>query len=590
MKKRPSKKLPSPVIFAAYVAASCFAVMAFRYVSPGASAPLPIYAVKWRLITGLLDVCAFFPAIALAGLVVPFGIRVEDIKPFPRFSPYFFSLIRTTVVTAICVAALYGALFFLVEPLSQNYRGTLIFNGDLFRQSKKTAQEEANEGRWLDAEKSMLVCKRIWAKSEEIKSLAEQIQINAAEMRLANAADESRKLYNIREFQEARSDKNPEEQEARDPMNIAEALAWARKALDERRFYDAYWLAGVGTRLAKKNGPEYRQAVLIEANAWEAINQPGTSAQESEASAFYREKKNGYLAIGDEDWLKAYHIFYGLAMKNPGDPDIANSLALSKEKVASSAFFLSDKELTLGEIIPSAFCSLPAQNARVVIRIGYLTLFSNAAYGRNVEIDAIDHENRVLCQVKTPYCKILPQADNESLLLMLRAVENNEQFDPVITGVNASLFENAQIRLDINYENFILLSKVRRGLDSFFISELFRAERKFGDYGYIPQVFQADIVYRIFEAAVFLPIAVSVIILGWRFRVKRKPQLIGIPMLLILPFVFNIFVLMCRAFINKMSILSVIGIGFVNSLVVFAVGTVVCFFFALTGLAAQREI
>ena len=60
-------------------------------------------------------------------------------------------------------------------------------------------------------------------------------------------------------------------------------------------------------------------------------------------------------------------------------------------------------------------------------------------------------------------------------------------------------------------------------------------------------------------------------------------------MLFILPFVFNILVLMYQEFINTMSVLSVVGIGFINSLIVFTGGTIVCLFFALIGLAAQKK-
>ncbi|MDR1216185.1 MAG: hypothetical protein LBK25_05855 [Treponema sp.] len=582
------KQLSSPIIFVLYVVISCFAVMVFRYVAPGTPAPLPVYAIKWRLIKGLLDVCDFFPAIVLAGFVVPFGVHIEDIRLFPRFSLYFLSRMTTMIIIAICATVVYGTLLFLVKPLTQNYRETLIFNGELFLRSKEDAQRKANEGKWIDAEKSILICRRIWATNEEIKSLAEQIQINATEMRLVNAIDESRKLYNITEES---NDKQPKKQEMKlhEPVSVAEALDMAHKALNEKRFYDAYWLASVGERLARRNGPEYKQAVTIEADAWKAINQMNPSIQESEAFAFYREKRNGYLAIEDEDWIRAYHIFYRLAVMNPGDPDIANFLALSKEKVPSLAFFLNNNELVLGEIISEAFYSLPMQDVRVVMRIGYLSVFPDAAYGRDIEIDAIDQENRLLCQMKASYCKVFSQADSErGLIIMLCALEDGEQFNPTIIGTNTELFENAQISLNINYDDFILLSKIQRGLDSFFIGELFRAQEKFGDYGYIPQVFQADIVYRIFGTATFLPIAILVIILGWRFRAKKTPQYIGIPMLFILPFVFNSFVLMYHEVINKTSILSVVGIGFVNSLIVFSGGIIICFFFALMGLAVQK--
>ena len=133
----------------------------------------------------------------------------------------------------------------------------------------------------------MLICKRIWAESEEIKPLEEQIQINAIEMRLANANNKLKNLY---------SDRKPTKYEVKltEPMDAASALEQAQKALDEKRLYDAHWLADVGTRLTRKNGPEYRQAVLIKTNAWKAINQMEPSPQETEAFAFYREKRNRF--------------------------------------------------------------------------------------------------------------------------------------------------------------------------------------------------------------------------------------------------------------------------------------------------------
>jgi hypothetical protein len=174
---------------------------------------------------------------------------------------------------------------------------------------------------------------------------------------------------------------------------------------------------------------------------------------------------------------------------------------------------------------------------------------------------------------------------------MFRAIapETQEQYDPAVSGDDQNLFENAQILLAIDYDDFRILSKLRRGMNSLLIGDLFRAAHSFGSFGYVEQVFQAEIIYLLSEPASFLPIAVFVIILGWRFRSKKKLRYLGIPMLIILPFVFEAAIYFYRNILNTLCIWSVTSIGFTKSLVIFACGTVVCFFFALLILAAQTE-
>jgi hypothetical protein len=600
MRKR-NKILAYPRVVGIYIALSCIAIMVFRYLLPTAPPPLPVYVVPWRLTNGLLDICAVFPALLLAGLVMPFGWIIQKDEPFSRFSPQFLKRLSPALFTGFASAAIYAVVFFLITPLSQNYYETMSLKGALFHQSKAAAESQAADGQWLDAEYSIAVCKRIWRKSAEeggeIFALAERISAKAMEIRAKNTALEMEKIYNIQHKEE------PLVFTGREPVDAQEALVSAKTALEENRCFDAHWLANLAMRLlrTKRTSAEYRQAERIAAQAWNATNALAPSEQESEIYSLYHQKREGYAAVHDENWLQAYHIFADLIAKTPADPDVANLLAISKRQTESLAFFVDEQDVTLGSMAPNPFFSIPinAQNVRAVIKMADISLFPDSAYGRNVELFLFDQNYAFIGAITSPFCKLSPQETDggERFFVMMRSIngETNEQFDPVVRWFDKDrkrqeLFDdNAQMSFDISYQNFILLANLRYGLDSLLLNELFVAGDKFGEYGYIEQVFQVEIIRQIFSLIVFLPITVIVIILGWRLRAKKKPFFIGLPMLFILPGVFQVVIRLYQSLLNALCIWSVATLGFTLSMVVFTLGTVPLFFLSLLLAAFQRN-
>ncbi|MDR0706649.1 MAG: hypothetical protein LBF60_02050 [Treponema sp.] len=600
--RKHGKIMAYPLVSSIYIAVSCTIIMVFRYLLPAAPPPLPVYVVPWRLTNGLLDICAIFPALLLAGLVMPFGWIAQENEPFPRFSPQFFKRLSPALFTGFAATAVYAAIFFLISPLSQNYYKTMTLKGSLFHQSKAAAEAQAAAEEWLDAEYSIAICKRIWRKSAqeggELFSLAERISAKAAEIHAKNTALETEKIYNIQH-----KEKKPLVFTGREPVDAQEALASAKTALAENRCFDAYWLANLAMRLlrTKRTSAEYRQAERIAERAWNAINALAPSEQESETYALYRQKREGYAAVHDEDWIQAYHIFADLITKTPADPDVVNLLSISRRQIENFAFFVDERDITLGAMSPNPFFSIPinAQNVRAVIKMAEISLFSDSAYGRNVEFLLFDQNHTFMGTITAPFCRLSPQKSDggERLLVMMRSLngETNEQFDPAVMWFDKDrkrqeLFDdNMQLTLDINYQHFIFLTNLRHGLESLLLNELFVAGGNFGKYGHIEQVFQAEIMYRIFSLIVFLPNTVVVIILGWRLRAKKKPFFIGVPMLFILPVVFQVVVRLYQGFLNTLCIWSVATLGFTLSMVVFTLGTVPLFFLSLLLAAFQKN-
>jgi hypothetical protein len=232
-------------------------------------------------------------------------------------------------------------------------------------------------------------------------------------------------------------------------------------------------------------------------------------------------------------------------------------------------------------------------DGRLVLRLRSLSIFSDVSYGLGLECAAFDRNGRLIYRLEAPYVKILPKTlDSEPrLAIMMRALDRHDRgkrWEPVWSGSQGSGIGDAQILLDLSYEEYLLLSRVRRGVDNLYMGELFTAAETLGSFGHIPQVFQAEIVRRIAEPALFLSLSITAIAAGWRLRAKKRPRYLGIPMLGILPLALNGLVHLFRALVSLLALGSVISLGFSPAIAIILGGGILLFFLSLILLAAQH--
>jgi hypothetical protein len=598
---KPAKKEASfshQAIGILYIIASFLVVLAFRCLFPVQPLPLQVFALPWRLTQGLLDFINLFPALALSALVIPFGIKKNSgEEDFPRFSPAFLERLMGPIIAAIGAVVLYGLLFFVAYPLAQESVSAMDFKSRMFRDSAERAKGLAGEKAWAEAAQLIAVCERIWPESPEIAALRTTVAISLAESRIVQREDTAGGFY------EQSSSPNTAQSSAvptqREPLDAPEALQFAETALREERYYDAHWLATLAGRLAPPGSVELTAAARMASQAWNAITSLEPNARELVTHDLYRLKQSGYAAMLSEDWIQAYYIFKELILQTPADPDAINFLAKSEENIAGIAFFTDELGRVVGDAFTDVVFSLPRKSAqglpdgRVVLRIGSLSAFSDVSYGMDVELIAFDRMDQRAYQLTAPYVKILPRTlgDGDRVVFLMHALDRTDQsqsWEPEWTGAGRSELGDTQVILDIGYENFLFLSNLRYGVDDFLLGDLFTLEKGLEDYGYIPQVFRAEILRRIGEPALFLPAVILALIIGWRYRAKERPRYTGIPMLVILPLVFSGLVQLGRGIFNILSIWMVLNFSFTTTLIVLGVGTLVLFIIMLIGLAGQR--
>jgi len=584
-----SEKLRTPYsIFLIYVVIFSLFIMAFRFIFPGSQAPLEIYAGNWRLIQGFLEIFNWFPALALSALVIPFGLASFE-ENYQSFSQVLLKKLITSVITAICAAVVYGIIFFLAQPMLKNHENNLRFTGALYQLAKQNAYDSADQGEWFEAKQFLGICDRIWIENPELSGLRDRIAIGIEKQAMEESA----------EIDLARSALAPEIRsvdilplsENERPVNATQAIEMSRTAFDDQRYFDAHWLANLGQRLSPRGSVQAANAAQLASEAWNMIASQAPNHRETRLVELYNLKVSGYQAMASEDWILAYYIFQELLESTPDDPDAKNYYAASEIAAREKAFFLDEMELSVGEILNGPVFSLLGADGRVVLRFSSLTLSADSAYGFGLDYMEFDKEMNLIANGTARYVKVIPVILNDApqVLIMTHALDRYDKNHNYRSEWFIGSEPAGGIVLNVKFEDFLLLSGVRRGLSNLQIIELYNASKKLGDSGYIKQIFEAEILNRLGSALFFLPAAVFVIIIAWRYRAREKPRYLFILLLPVLPVVFHGFVYLYRVVFNTLGVWLVLTAGFTAAIIVFLVTLAVTLLISLIALSAQHS-
>jgi hypothetical protein len=577
-------------LFGVYVIVASLIIMIFRYIFPSENPPLPIFAQNWKMVRALIDIITLFPALAFSGLVFPFGMPSEDDFFEGEETPQnLFRRFQTPIVTAILAAAFYALLFFLVLPLAQNSEKNMRFQGELYKLAKYRAETHRKAHEWIQASQFLGISNSVWKNSPEMDDLRVEIKTNIdrieASGRQQGERPNSASISSLPGYKE--------------PVDAGEAIYMGEEAFKKGQFLDAHWLATVAVRIARPGSPEVDKAANLAAKAWNQIEVLQTSAGEERAHALYLLKKSGYEAFVSGDYIRAYYIFKEHAAKSPNDPDTKRLLEASEKGTKEKAFFIDEIGVTLGDTQINTILSLPVVEnglpGRSVIRIAHLSSTPDVAYGSNIEYMAFDNQSRLLFSLSAPNVKILPITieSRPQVHILMRALDRNspsEHTEPVWDIRNADLRhpDDAQIILDMSYETFLEVVKLRQGLSSLRINELYTAARMADKAGYIPQMYEAEIFNRFGGCLFFLPMSIIAIAMGWYFRARRQPRYLFVPLLPVFPIVFSGFVFLYRKVISIIGTSLILAVGFSNAFTLLIIFLALSFFISLIILVKQR--
>jgi hypothetical protein len=362
-----------------------------------------------------------------------------------------------------------------------------------------------------------------------------------------------------------------------------------------------------------KDGDAEKQTAALEASrAWNAISRLEPSKEDRNMYDIYSEKREAYEAMNSEDWIRSYYIFIDLLQKVPNDPDVQRYLRTSEEGLNNVAFFIDEMDAHTGDELINPIFSIPlddpntGQKGRIVMRFSSLTSTADFSYGKDMEIAAFDEMRKPIFRVTSPYIKILPvmlASSSQTVMYMksLDRYDSAKHWDPVWNKTagaaavsparvskNSILPLDTQILLDIPFDQFLLASVAGGNYTGFYLRDLWDSANTLESYGYIPQVFQVEIIRCLTEPLLFLPLAIISLIIGWTLRTRKKTGDGFYLMFVILPVVFNGFGFILRQVFYEIELFTVLSLGFAVAVPICVLGTALLFILSLLCLAAQH--
>jgi hypothetical protein len=581
-----------------YPIAALIFVLIFRLIFPnlsfdGAASDLDgipvlsVFRISNSITRGLLDFIMFFPAIFMSAQLIPFR-RVPPKKNvhFQRFSIEFFKLLRPQLIAALFAAILYSLLFLLVRPLCSDYQVDIRTESILFADAREKAILFSNKEEWIEASRFLSACERIWPGNTELENLREIVNTGLARIKYSRGpVPEKRMESNVTGIPGQAA-----------PINARSALRFAEQAFSEERYYDAHRLAVTAERLAAQGSNEAAQAMRLAGAVWNTIESMEPGAAELERRAIYRRKRYGYEAINGGDWVQAYYIFRSLIAEAPGDPDIQNFFSLSAEGLAQAAFFIDEMDTRLGTELAGPVFSLPLfeTEGRAVMRLASLSSTADYSYGKGLELAAFDSAQNTLYRINAPYVKFLPLyiGERQFTAVYLQAFSRDYEqmhWGPTWYGTVPENTPENQLVLAISYEDFLLASVSGKNSGGLFLHDIWSLADRLALYGYVPEVYQAEIVNSIVEPLLFLPLMVFSLIIGWKLRGRKHYSLAVFPMAFALPIVLNGLVSILRSVVNISNIFVVLSLGFTAALAIGFAATFVLFVLGIVILSTQRS-
>jgi hypothetical protein len=486
----------------------------------------------------------------------------------------------------VIAAIVYSLLFLVVRPLCAGYQVDIRTESVLFDEARKKAILFSNSEEWTEASRFLLVCERIWQGNAELERLREIVNTGLARIKYSRGpAAENRTGSGVTGI--------PGEPT---PVNAQSALRFAEQAFREERYYDAHYLAVIAERLSAPGSSEASEAMRLAGTVWNKIESLEPGSAELERRAIYQRKRQGYEAMNSGDWVRAYYIFRGLIAETPDDPDTQKFFSLSREGLAETAFFIDEMDRRPGVELASPVFSIPLfeTEGRAVMRLASLSSTDDYSYGKGLEIAAFDSGQNPLYRIEAPYVKFLPLyiGDRQFTVVYLQAWNRDYEqmhWEPIWYGSHPENAPQNQFILAISYEDFLLASVSGRNPDGLFLSDILSLAKRLASYGYVPEVYQAEIVNSVVEPLLFLPLMIFSLILGWKLRGRKHYSLAIFPMLFALPLVFNGLIHVLRSVVNICGIFMVLSLGFTAALVIGSVAAFLLFVLGIMLLAAQRS-
>ena len=609
------------VILAHYLVAfaACLIFAFVKAVPPELVVP---YIASYRFWRGVLLFVNYMPALQISGLLVgyAFAFKSHADEQVERWSGLLIDYLKGAFILCIICLAAYFAMAEGVSPFLRTKQQSAVNRCSDYREFVAVAKASLEANDPSEAEIRLQAALQIWPKSAEANKLLDRClylraQASGGESPDAKKSDAATgKDGGSAEGKGGAAKSESKQSAAVEPLSADDKGITALEALDrsdaatkKHDYFNAHYYAMLAWRLARDTDPNKALALRKAAEAWNHVSEGTDKFTEQGEIARYQTKREGYEAIQNGDYLKAYYIFLAeyekeKAAKTKGiDPDVERFLEVARTGLLDSFFFVDETaNIRLFESARDVFfVNRRSDDTFDAVFIRGMTFMRTAgkdvAYLRDVEIARLGRDGKTVWRIAVPYAKMFPfEREGQSRPeLILHAVDRNRAGGDVLPEVlegEIPVQERSILLLDMPYRDLDLVVAANRGVSGMTLFDMFQFSKTAEKYGFSGALYQREIINRLAEPFLILIISIYALILGWKYRLGKNVFFkawwaLAIPLFPII----TLFVIETVRYLARLCIVAFVGLVPGNALVPTIVFLTVCFVLVSVAFFAQRS-
>lgn len=498
----------------------------------------------YKLLTGLLYFFYYLPAVMITGYVVScsvnFGRSAEG--SYQRFSSAMAGRFKSVMITSLIITFVLtmGNEVFLLRIRQK--RSAIINQPKIVNNYIRVGENFFAKGHY---EKSIVYADaalKLNPNSISANALREKADI---ELNRANTSNLRFKLYNSSEAAEK------VDHVKIDAEQISEVYGFylrAQECFKNEEWFNAHYYAQLGINLATPKDPNLESLRVISTSAWNNLTQWHNLAKTNNQIEFEK-KYEGYLALVENDNLKAYYIFrdlYNSSREMQTDPDVNFYLGIAENRINERSFFIDEfLELRSFETANDVYFAYSYKDgSKDIIYFKGMTNVKETGntiqYLRELTVKSVSRNGELIRSLYVPYAKVLPvsvktiNSTTKKLLgiddetdfvpyIMLHSVSRDlpaEEIKPVYTyNFTDDTSGNSDfMMLPIPYNDFVMLESSTNNPSILPLLSLYKLVSKAAEYGYSAEVYGQVLLNRLFYPLWILIFFIFMASFGWNNR------------------------------------------------------------------------
>ena len=327
--------------------------------SIGNSGILFKYALRWELLSALLMVASWAPAI----LLVSSALVTEGMQTSDRFT----TTATRALVPALIMAFVLSIFYLLLVPSIAERKTWYEASSTLFEDSLQAATQAFKAGELQEADKLLLTLR----------------SMDPDEVRYVRLNDQIKQAIVDSNYVPDLPSQNSDIDETGVQFAANRFYLDALEEMEARNFIEAHYLAKRSAALYP-NRVEVRR--LVE-ESWRAMQATGPAPEEVEARRVYERKLIAYSRFTEGDYLAAYRIFSEMLAEYPDDPDLHNYFQRSAAGLEEISFFLDEDEKAFARSIHRNFSvSYPLPKGKLLLETSGTAASPDGMYFRDLKL------------------------------------------------------------------------------------------------------------------------------------------------------------------------------------------------------------